>query len=207
MSFHRRRKRRKKGSHTAYHLASKAMTGVRRLERKQEVKFHDIVPTTIATIAAAGDVRSLALIAAGDARANRDGNFISPFFLSMRFHWIGLAASTTEMFRIIIFRDRRNVTAGIPAVLDVLASTNLLSNYNGLNYKRFKILFDNTWTQANDSNIRLNYFFKLNLRLTLKMGFRGVANGDINENGLFMISLGTNTPNLDFSSRLFYHDS
>ncbi len=207
MTFHRRRRKKKRGSHTAYHLASKAMTGVRRLERKVEVKFHDIVPTTIATIAAAGDIRSLALIAAGDARSNRDGNFITPFFLTMRFHWIGLAASTTEMFRTIIFRDRRQPTAANPSVLDVMASTNLLANYNALNYKRFKILYDQTWTSPNDVAIRLNFFLKVNIKLSLKMGFRGVANGDINQNGLYMISMGTNTPNLDFSSRMFYNDN
>ncbi len=200
------KKRKRGGSHTAYHLASQAMTKIRKLERKVEVKFFDHVVTTQATVANTGVIINLVLMAQGNTRATRDGNLITPFHLNMRLQWIGLAATTTELMRTIIFRDKRQVAATVPLVLDVLTANNVLSTYAANTRKRWKILFDHTWTSHNDAAIRLNFFANLRLNLKLKMGFRGPATTDINLNGLFMINIANGTPNFVFSARIFFND-
>ncbi len=201
-----RRKRKRGGSHTAYHLAQQAMKKVRRIEKQIEVKFFDIADTTQATIADAGTIVSLALIAQGNTRSTRDGNFISPFHLKMKIHWFGLAASTTELMRTIIFRDKRQDKEDDPTVPDVLAAPSVLAMFNAAHRKRWKILFDHTWTSPNDLAIRLNFFVDLRINLKLKMGFSGPATTDVNLNGLYMINIATETPSLTFTTRLFYND-
>ncbi len=209
MSRKRRRfKKRKRGSHTAYHLASQAMTKVRRLERKVEVKMHDINLTTTVSVPVTGVVVDLALIAQGNLVQNRDGNKISPFFLTLNLHWTGLAADVIGVYRCIIFRDKRQVASSTPAQLDVLAENNTESMFNRNFRGRWKILYDVSWTSANDIAIRLNFIARIRLKLNLPMRFLGAATTDIVQNGLYILFLATSTtlPTVEWSSRLFYND-
>ncbi len=211
LSMSRRRKRYygRKRYGGASSIARKALSKVRKLERKQEVKFHSIVVTTIANVSTTGDVRSLALIAQGDSRTSRDGNKISPFFLSMRINWIGAVASTADVYRTIIFRDMRQASTVVPTVLTVLSSGTPLSQVNVATHGRWKILYDRTFTSINDAALRAQFSDVIRIKLNKRMGFRGAATTDINENGLFMINitnLAANLPSVVFSSRMFFND-
>jgi len=191
-------------------MAKKALSKVRKLERKQEVKSFDITLTTIVDVSTVGDVRNLALITQGDARVERDGNSIAPFFLKIRYHWFGVAADTFGVFRTIIFRDKRQIDTTVPAVLDVLTQGHPLSQTNYTHRNRFKILFDQTFTNANDAAIIQNYSGVINIKLNLKMAWSGAATTAINQNGLYMINitnLAAAQPDFLFTSRLFFNDN
>ena len=207
--YKRRRKyrRKKRGSHTAYHLASQAMTKVRRLERKVEVKNFDIVVNSIATVPLTGVIQNIALIAQGDTSILRDGNFIAPFRLDLMVRWHGRVAADDEVCRTIIFRDMRQVADTVPAMLDVIVSDTPLALYNVLNRSRFKILFDETWTHANDAAIRTSFLTNTSIKLYAKMGWNGAATTDIHLNGLFMINVAIGTPTVTFATRLYFNDS
>lgn len=186
-----------------------ALSKVRKLERKQEVKIHDIAVTTLANVSNAGLIRDLALIAQNNTTDSRDGDFIEPFLLSVRMNWAGDAAATTGVYRTIIFRDKQQEPTVTPTVLNVLQSTSPLAQYALVNRGRWKILYDRTFTGVNDAAIRQSWVQVLRLKLTLPMQFRGAATTDIQRNGLYMIVIfnnNANMPDVTFSTRLFFND-
>ncbi len=206
----RRRYSKRKRSGGASYIARKALSKVRKLERKVEVKMYDITLTTIASVPAVGDIRSLAAVLQGDLVNNRDGNKIAPFFLKVKIHWKCVVAALSQIFRTIIFRDMQQIDSTTPTVGDVLVAADSMSLYHATNRKRFKILFDATWTGAQSASDGLNFVANLNLKLSRRMGFSGAAATTVNENGLYMISVHNDTANLPsviFTSRLFYNDS
>lgn len=208
-SMWRKRKKRRYGSHNAMHVAKTALSKVRKLERKQEVKFFDNAVTNIATVNSTGDIRSLALIGEGNAVNSRDGEKISPFFLKLRLNWQGVTGGTTDIYRTIVFRDLRQIEGGTPAVSDILRDTSPVSQFNTDTRGRWKILYDETFTSANDSAIRLNFVTIVNVKLTLPMTFADGLATSISKNGLYMINisnLAANLPAINYSTRLFYND-
>ncbi len=206
MSRRRRRKRRRMGTSAGV----QALRKVRKIERKTEKKIFDIAVNTIASVPIAGIVTDLAAIVGGSGVSNRTGNRVAPFRLHMNLRWLGKPTGQQDVYRTIIFRDNRQEVSTTPAVLDVLLSGNLLSQYNIAFRGRFKILYDETFTQANDNIIQLSFFRRLSIPLTKRMGFGSNLSTSIVENGLYMISmsnLGAATPDVQWSSRLLFTDS
>ncbi len=211
MTFRRRKRKRTVGvgRGVSLSIAKKAMARVRKLERKSEVKYFDIGVTTIANVGTGGDVRSLAAIAQGDGVSDRDGNMVSPFFLDVMYQWSGVAAAVSELYRTIIFRDRQQIDSTTPTVLTVLTSGSPLAQFVGVNRKRWKILYDVTYSSPEDGAIQLSFVGHARLKLSLKMGHSGGVSNDVNLNGLYMINitnLGASQPSVIFSSRMFYND-
>ncbi len=202
--------RRKKRKRSTMAIAKKALHKVRKLERKMEVKSFDIQNTAIVAISSAGDIRSIFLVAQGSNSNSRDGNSVSPFGLDMRLHWQGATVDKIGVFRTLIFRDKRQVSGTVPLVTDVLVQTSSLSQLSYLNRKRFKILYDETFTQANDAAIVPNYFRHIRLKLRLPVLYNGTTATSLAQNGLFMISisnLAANEPALNFTCRVWYNDN
>ncbi len=208
MSFTRKRKRRRKSTHV---IAKQALSRVRKLERKVEVKMFDIIFTTIADVSTTGAVTHLAAVGSGDDTNDRDGLRIAPFFVKIRYHWEGAAASTKDVYRTIIFRDNRQVASTTPAVLDVLVQLSPLSQFNVSNRGRFKILWDNMWTNANDTAILQNFAGVMNIRLVKQMGWSDGSGGNVNMNGLYMLNITnltvSNLAQFRFTSRMFFNDT
>lgn len=207
MSYTRTRKKRKRKS--TWTTARQALKRVRKLEKKVEIKVFDHGFTTIANVPAAGDIRNMALIAQGDGINQRDGNKISPIGLNIRYHWVGDAASTQDVYRLIIFRDKQQVLGTVPPVLDVLTTATPMSQYNVPFSKRFKILHDQIWTNANDANIVQNFVGVINIRLNLGIRWSDNTAAAVTMNGLYMIvqsNLAANFPNFEFTARVFYYD-
>jgi hypothetical protein len=187
-----------------------ALAKVRKLERKVEPKFFSIAVNTVSNIALAGTVIHLAAILQGDSHSERIGNQIAPFFLNMRLRWIGDVAGDSDIYRTIIFRDKRQVLATPPVLANVLNGANVLEQMNPSTRHRYKILFDQTYTQANDAAIRLSVFYHIKLKLYLKMGWSNSVAANINMNGLYMILIHDQSaafPDVQYSSRLFYNDA
>lgn len=207
MSRRRGFKRRRTGGLSTAKLALKE---VRKMKRRQEVKRDDKALISFGTVLNTGQITSLCDIAQGSGRSDRDGNRISPISLTIRYNWLGQAASTAEVYRIIVFRDKQQILATTPAVLDVLQSAGAISLYNEDFLGRFKILYDQMWTGANDANIRLSFVGLVKIRLTLPMVFAASASTDIVKNGLYIIAItnvASNAPTYVYSTRLSYYDN
>ena len=210
MSRRRSRKRRRNGNSSSMHVAKRALKKVKRLERKQEVKIYDIVLTTIAAVDTTGDTRSMSSIAQGDFVSSRDGEKISPFFFQLRINWQGIAAGVDEVYRTIIFQDRRQVLGAIPAVLDVLLEGNPLSLFNKQNRGRFKILYDETFTGISDTALRQSHISLVSRKMSGPIQWNGSSSTAWTKNGLFMINISNataNKPAVTFTFRLFYNDN
>ncbi len=211
MSFTmRRRKRRRTG---VKNIARLALSKVRRLEKKIEVKSHFIALVAIvnvgSTIATGADIRALHLIAQGDGIGDRDANKIHAFFLNMKIHWVGLPASVNDIWRIIILRDSQQIADTVPAITDVLQEETSLSLKNFTNRRRFKILFDQMFNGGTDTAILQTWLLNVSIKLNFRIGFGGAASTTITENGLYMITISggtTNRPSVSHTSRLFYND-
>lgn len=208
MSRRRGRKRRRTGS--ALGIAKKALSKVRHLERKTESKAKDYTYTVIAGVSTSGFVTNLSLIGQGDTREDRDGNKISPSMLSLNFQWLGDASATSDMYRVIVFRDRRQVVATTPLMLEVLVQSNPLSQFNYGFKHRWKVVYDEVFTGANDAAIRLSFTRFVKIRLNLPMRWSAGTDTSIVANGLYMLvisNLAANLPEFGFTGRLHYTDS
>ncbi len=206
----RRYSRKRKYRRGSSYAATLALKKVRRLEKKIEVKTHDRTPATIANVSNTGVVTDLALIAQGDGVGQRDGNYITPFRLQLNVRWAGVAASTTDIYRTIVFRDKRQEATVTPAVLAVLRDNEVISLYNTTTRKRFQILYDEVMTGPGDAAVLHSFALMINLKLYGRMGFQGTASTDINENGLYMLNisnLAANQLSVAYTSRVFFNDS
>lgn len=180
------------------------------MKRRQEIKRDDKALISFGLVLNTGQITSLCDIAQGSGRDERDGNRISPISLLVRWNWLGQAASTAEVYRIIIFRDKQQVLSTTPTVAQVLQSNGALSLYNEDFLSRWKILYDNMWSGANDANIRLSFIGVMRIKLTLPMIFAAVGDDTISKNGLYILAItnvASNAPTFVYSTRLSYYDS
>ncbi len=205
---HRRSLKRRRTMTSASSVARLALKKVRKLERKQEVKTVDTAATIVA-VSTAGAVNHLSPIAQGDARDQRDGNQVSPFFLKVNVHWYGVAAAVLEVYRTIILVDMQQVDTGTPSVLDVLSTTGPLGFVNFRNRRRFRILYDQTMTRPSDTASRQSFVLKIMVKLNRTLGYSGTGSDTQNLNGVYMLNVTNaiaNHPQIDFTSRIFYND-
>jgi len=185
-----------------------ALSKVRKLEKKRDVKMWDSNGVIMA-VTVVGDIRSLADIAQGDAFNKRDGDHVFPFRLKVNAQWTGQTLATIEIYRTIIFIDKLQVSAAIPAVLDVLSDSSPLSMLRASTRTRFKILFDQTYTGTSDSLSRQSYVALVDVRLSMKLSFAGTGATSWNKNGIFMLNISNtsgNDPDIYFRTRLLYND-
>lgn len=166
--------------------------------------------TTIAMITTVGDVRTVSNISQGDALTQRDGEKVSPFFLTLRFQWRGQALGVNDIYRTIIFYDKRQVVSTTPAITAVLQELHPLAQYNTQNRGRFGIIYDQTFTGVNDTLLRNSFVGIINRKLNFPMQFAGATSTAVVKNGIFMINIsnqGLNPPDFIFTLKLMYNDS
>ncbi len=212
MSTFRRRRtfsRKRKRTSSAISVANLALRKVRKLQRKTEVKYADIGLVTIASISTSGDVTAFSNVGQGDGVGQRDGDAISPFMLELNFQWFGTALAVTELYRTIIFIDRRQVESTTPSVATVLKSLDALSTIKGSVRTRFTILYDEMFTRPSANDVHQSFARSLRIKLNMQMRYKGVVSTDIVKNGLYMLNISNSTGNLpsfNFHSRLLYND-
>lgn len=198
-SFRRRKRRR------TMKLASR----VSKLEKKRDVKMVD-ADFTQTNIVLAGFMRSLCDIPQGDFSNQRDGDHVFPFRFKFRCHWIGKVLSVNEVYRVIIFRDRRQVTSVVPLLLDVLKVAHPMSQYRASTRTRWKILVDQTFSpSSNDAALASSWVLISDVKLTQKLSFEGAGQASWSNNGifaLFVTNLAANAPDIFVTSRVLYND-
>lgn len=119
---------------------------VRKLKRANAADTHAMNNAISTAMSNAGFVTYVSTIAIGDDNADRSGASINP--LSLQFwHTMNSGTTQSQVMRYILFQDKQSYGAA-PAVLDVLQTADVTSQYNipNLLAKRFRILKD--WTMT-----------------------------------------------------------
>lgn len=219
MSRFRRRRGRKRRTRSGLSFSFRnagrlALSKVRKMERKIERKMFEIAVGGIADIGEPGTVHFLLTIAQGDGITNRSGNYVNPYMLYLNLRWIGVAASVNDVYRTIIFQDKRQVLSGTPAVSGgggVLREPKVISLLAIENTKRFRILFDQTYTAPGDASVIQSWVLNLKIPLKGRVGWTTNVGTTINENGLYMINISnlatTNRPAIVYTARIMFTDT
>lgn len=124
------------------------MKRLNRLERGygKELKTHDI--SYSATVTNSAVIGMLTNIAQGDTSITREGLKIDPKYLSIKaFFNTDASATVTSFVRLIIFQDREQ-HGTVPAVTELLESSDYASFYEHDTKPRFKILLDKVVSPA-----------------------------------------------------------
>lgn len=187
-----------------------ALRKVRKLEKKVEVKMHDIDFNTLVNVGTAGVVTNLASIAQGDTISSRDAETIFPQSFDLRLIWNGDVAEISGVYRTIIFQDMRQVVSTPTPVLTLLKEATSLSQYSLANRKRFRIYYDETFTldgnAADHAQLHTRHVVR---KVSRSIQWTGATSTAWTKDGLFMVNitnLAANQPNFSFTFRLFFTD-
>lgn len=145
---------------------------VRRLKKASSAEQHMLVNASAITYSNAGTVTYLSTIVQGDDVADRSGTAISPILFKYRHAIVGTA---NAQCRQIIFQDNSNAGA-LPAVLDVLQTAAVNSDYNVVNQmgKRFRILRDWVFT-IGPTTVSANILYQRKINKLNKINFLGTT--------------------------------
>lgn len=190
-------------------FATKAWNGVQQIRKLINVEEHRVDTAIGAAIDSAGSVTHLTAVAAGDTAATRTGSSILLKGLHMRFALITHASAATTVVRILVVKDKQQVSDTTPAVTGILNSADVLSHVVPDFTERFTILKDMTHILDLVGNPIKTFDFKLNMTGT-HVRYNGTAGTDIQQNGVFVLLLSnqpTNTPTVSVQSRLTFYDN
>lgn len=200
-----------------------AMAGVRALKmasgirRMLNVEYKDLVhndggvPITPSTT---GDIRAIGgiNINSGTGSNQRTGRSVKLTSWYARFFINFNSAAASTNLRIMLVKDNQ-VNQALPAISDVLEDVSVLGLMNRDNGKRFKVLFDKTYS-ANSfitSQQERRHFTKYK-KLNMHVKYDGTGGGiaDITDNELYLICISdevTNTPSIFYRARVKYVDN
>lgn len=202
-------KRLKKGYQSGglWGLAKKAASGVVKYYLNPEYKFLDnsgsITPTSSGQI-----ISGNSLIGQGDTNSTRDGNSIKITSWLHRHSLEKHASATATRVRLIWFYDISSAGA-VPAVLDVLETASTLSPMNKLNGARFKIVKDSHFTLSTDKPLIQTQFYK-KMQHHIKYLDTTANTTSLGQGPLYVLAISseaTNTPTLNYSSRMRFLDN
>lgn len=193
-------------------MARKAYKGFKYLKSVLNVehKTYDRYDNTNISPNNSGIVYCLTNIAQGVAEGERVGNSI--LAKSVKFDAVvkqNSAQTAPVSLRLILFRDREGNNGSVPAVLDVLKSATVNSEFVTVNRDRFQILADKKFSlpvvaQAQDKMI------KIYRKLRHHVKYTGSGTTDYDEGQIWILALsdqGSNNPNWYMSSRFRYIDN
>lgn len=219
--FYRRRSFRRRSTpwyrrkYSVGQLATKAIKGVnylRGLVNSERFYIDTTLPHTAPT-AAASTITPLHNIVIGDHDNNRTGNSIFVKSLTVR-GTISLAGSLPQAaVRLLVVRDKQQVSDTTPAVNAVLeypnGSAGINSYLNTAHRGRFDILFDRRYTLATGGKNILAFNKTIPMRSHIR--YNGALSTDVQKNGLYFICITTNSTGSDLvvngMARMYYHDN
>ncbi len=178
--------------------------------RRMSPEIKNIANTQAATtVPATGTILGIGLVAEGTDSNDRIGR--KTHHGSTQFRGVIGATSATngDIVRLIVFRDKQQVTGAIPNVTDVLAIADILSEYErSITHNRFEFYYDQVRTvaQSLDAGVSQKYW-KFNIFKHFDQFYDGPLSGDIDKNGLFLLSISQNANvTLEFRTQTRYTD-
>lgn len=201
----------------AWSLAKRTAVGLNEIRKLINVEHKYVDTNTNSTTSVNGVVTYLNGIGQGDGISDRDGDSIRV----LKFQLAGCvfrnnAATANETVRVVVVRDLQNQGAIIAGtdVLETLGTSlapyQFVDMLNGHFYNnRFTIVYDELFAiNANDSTAP----FRFETSHPCHIAFRGTSNAvaSAGAGAYFLIAIsntGSNTPFVDFSSRIIYTDN
>lgn len=182
--------------------AIKDIKSLMNVERKffDEMQVNQAIGTTAA-------VYPLSQIGTGDTYNTREGLSIKCISHLLRLTAVMNVSAEQTFVRLIIFRDeeQRSSTPTGSEVLEV--ATDYLSPINHVNGRRFTIMRDHTINLTKTYNAKLYKNFS---KAQFHVKYSGVNSTDTKEGNLYLLIItdqSTDTPLIDFDSRLRYVDN
>lgn len=191
-------------------MATYAWKGVKSIRSliNVERKYHDVSAST--TPNSSGTIINLSNIAQGNDYNNRDGNSILLQSHLMRFDMGNNASALQTFIRCIIFSDNDQRGAD-PAVTDVLESAGTNSPLNHFVNKRFTIYRDfKVNLETNNQTACKKLFYRFPTPTHCKYQSTAGADASNYEGAMYMLLIsdqGTNTPTINWHSRLRFTDN
>lgn len=192
----------------AMSLAAKAAKGVWYLKGlvNSEMLHNQNLGST--TSSSTGTMTLLNGMAQGDTSSQRTGNSILMRNVHLRLVFTQNPTAVSTIYRVMLILDTQQIGDTNPSVTDVLESASPLSPLATGTSGRFKVLKSWFFTTDDDkSQTKIIQFYK-DFRFHTR--YNGTANTDIQKNGLYLLHLtdqATNTPTLNYSWKVGYHDN
>lgn len=193
-------------------IASSAWKGVKLLSNFINSETHCLHTTFSGNISNTSTLTHLSAVAQGDGTNQRTGNSILLRSFEIRLSSEINTSATVSKLRHIIFMDNRQVADTAPTEAEVIQSAgNPYSPRRLDNMNRFIILVDNFQVLSTNDNQAFKIEKHINLEgRNLHITFNGSSGTDINQKGLYMLSLSneaTNTPSMTGYAALYFHDN
>lgn len=216
-NYRKRNYRRKRGGNTAWYnkkysvaqIAKSAWKGVKYVKGLVNSEMYSYEAAAGGTVTTAGVVVPITLIAQGDGESARTGNSILAKSLLLRLTLVMDKTHDVQTTRILVIRDTQQVGDTYPTLTELLqAPTNVLSPLNDTTKGRFDVLMDRYYMESNTGTQghHCEKFFRFNSHVR----WNGVANTDIQKNGLYLMLVSdaaTGGENYNYYFRLNYHDN
>lgn len=191
---------------------SKVMRMVRNLSRRVqgEVKKHVAQNLMTPTSYLSPITNVLNQILQGSAVNQRDGIAIKAKSILFRFGISHNSAVQTSTSRVIVYMDKRQIDATVPAVGQVLENdSDVRSPLNFSFAGRFKILYDKLfWTNALTKTQVESKFYK---RISVPIRYADSTSTSLVKNGIYVIFMNDATPGgcatLNYNYLLSYYDN
>lgn len=179
---------------------------VKRMMPKPEWKYADII-TTGTTITTTATITNLIPLAQGSSDDDRQGDKVTWRSLFHRMSVTPNATAGVNFLRVMIIQDKQNNGTAPTAAQIFQTSTNYLSPLNDDFGKRFKVLFDRTYTVDTDANgAQVDKIYR---KLRIVTEYAGAGSVVPNTNGIYLVQLSdqaTNGPTTSTYTRLRYID-
>lgn len=194
---------------SAKFLANKAVRGVQYLKglvNSELYKFDS--GATSSGVTTTPVVLHCTNLGNGDGEGQRTGNSILAKSLSLRGTMTVDTAGATTNARLCVIRDKQQIGDSSPSWLDVFESATPYSFLKRETVGRFEILYNKQVTLVPAGDAAWN--FVINIPMQSHIRYNGTGGGDIQKNGLFVMycsDRSTGYPNLNYATRLSYHDN
>lgn len=191
-------------------FATKAWSGVQQIRKLINVEEHRFDTAIGSAIAVGGNVVHLSAVDIGDAQSQRTGSSILCKGMHCRVVVLKNTAATQTVVRLMLIKDKQQVSDTSPTIAQVLDTANVVSHVSPDFTDRFAILRDFTYSfDTVGVGAIKNFDFKVDLSGT-HINYNGATGADIQKNGLYWIQIANeavNAPTISFISRLTFYDN
>ncbi len=188
--FRKRRFSRKKGSHTWRH----ALKGVRktlsitRPERK--IEYTQIASAAVTT---GGIITPLSNLETGDNSDQRIGRVVTHLNTNVRVLLSSTSATSANVVRIIMFRDKQTIVSVTPTVLQVLRIADPLAHRDTeISPHRFQIYSDRLHNMGVTTSSTARRIVKVNASSKHRVRYASAVSNQWTKNGMFILMIGDN---------------
>lgn len=169
--------------------------------------FHHDVGHDATAVPNTGLIYPIVSLAIGDGDGARTGRSVFLRTLLSRIRFTKHASASTTVIRLMLIQDNQQISDTTPAIADILQYVDVDSPLNLNSSGRFKVLKNATIML--DTNKPMYHTEKYR-KLWHHVRYNGDAATDIQKGGLYWLMLSdqvTNTPVVDYYTRVGYHDN